>query len=367
MTSFIGIEPFSTPLILFTILFILFIPAAFFFSRFFFYILQRYLIKKNMVPSYFNARTHFSKSFFWFLLITGGEFLLFMIPLEDVLKKRIEMVFDIALIIAGVWILSRSISLIKISIYLRLDIARANNLRERKIRTQLQFIEKITLIFLYIIAAALILMNFDQARKLGSSLIASAGLAGVILGFAAQRSLTNIIAGFQIAFTQPIRIDDIVTVENEWGKIEEITLTYVVIRIWDKRALVTPITYFLEKPFQNLTRASSEVIAHIFLYVDYSLPLSPLRNEFERLIKDSPLWDGKISAVHVTNSTERALEVRFLFGTHNPQDAFNLKCFVREQLISFIQREYSHCFPQYRVRYKPVAPGEHVQEKKLCV
>lgn len=192
------------------------------------------------------------------------------------------------------------------------------------------------------------MLTFENVRRLGAGLLTSAGIAGIIIGFAAQRSLANLLAGFQIAFTQPIRIDDVLIVENEWGKVEEITLTYVVVRIWDQRRLVLPIHYFIETPFQNWTRTTSELIGTVFIYTDYTLPLEPLREELNRILESSPLWDKRVSVLQVTNATERTMELRALVSARNAPDAWDLRCYVREKMIEFVKANYPECLPKTR-------------------
>jgi small-conductance mechanosensitive channel len=184
---------------------------------------------------------------------------------------------------------------------------------------------------------------------LGASLLASAGIASVVIGFAAQKSLSNLIAGFQIAFTQPLRLDDVVIVEKEWGRVEEITLTYVVVRIWDLRRLVLPITYFIEKPFENWTRTSSDILGTVFLYADYSANVEAVRNELTRVLKGAPLWDGKVGLLQVTNTSEKTIELRALMSARDASDAFDLRCLVRESLVAFLQRETPQALPKNRV------------------
>jgi small-conductance mechanosensitive channel len=193
------------------------------------------------------------------------------------------------------------------------------------------------------------LMVFDSVRHFGTALIASAGLAGIIVGFAAQKSIATLLAGFQIAFTQPIRIDDVVIVESEWGQIEEITLTYVVVRLWDLRRLVLPITYFIEKPFQNWTRTSSDLIGSVFLYVDYHVPLAPLRQELQRILDQHPLWDRKVVVLQVTDTKQHTVELRALVSAKDAGTAWDLRCDVREQLITYLQREHPESLPRLRV------------------
>jgi small-conductance mechanosensitive channel len=193
-----------------------------------------------------------------------------------------------------------------------------------------------------------LLLNFESVRKYGATLLTSAGVAGIIIGFAAQKTIANLLAGFQIAFTQPIKIDDAVIVEGEWGWIEEINLTYVVVKIWDLRRLILPITYFTEKSFQNWTRTSAQILGSVFLYTDYALPVDALRKKFDRVLENSDLWDGEAKSVQVTESSEHTMTIRLLMTAKNSPTAWDLRCLVREELISFIQQEYPDCLPRTR-------------------
>ncbi|MFP3912470.1 MAG: mechanosensitive ion channel family protein [Desulfobacteraceae bacterium] len=224
----------------------------------------------------------------------------------------------------------------------------ADNLRARRIHTQIQILKKVVIVVVGLFALAVILMTFEKVRYLGTSILASAGIAGIIVGFAAQRSIATLLAGIQIAITQPIRIDDVVIVENEWGRIEEITLTYVVVRIWDLRRLVVPITYFLEKPFQNWTRTSADILGTVFLYVDYSVPVEAVREAFQRILEKSEKWDGRVSVLQVTNTTERTVELRALMSARDASTAWELRCHVREKLVEFLQKNYPHALPRLR-------------------
>jgi hypothetical protein len=189
----------------------------------------------------------------------------------------------------------------------------------------------------------------------GTGLLTGVGLSGIIIGFAAQRSISNLLAGFQIAFTQPIRIDDIIVAEGESGTVEEITLTYVVLRIWDERRLVLPINYFIERPFQNWTRTSSELLGTVIIYADYNLPIEPVRQELARLLQQSKFWDGRVNALHVTDATENTIQVRALMSGRNSGDVFELRCFVRENLIKFISDNFSDSLPRNRTE---IASGD---------
>lgn len=224
----------------------------------------------------------------------------------------------------------------------------SDNLRARKVRTQLTLIRRILTVIIVMLAVAAMLMTFEGIEQLGKGLLASAGIAGVVIGFAAQRTLGTFVAGMQIAFTQPIRVDDVVIVEGEWGRIEEITLTYVVVKIWDLRRLILPINYFIEKPFQNWTRVSADILGTVFLYVDYTVPLEAIRQELTRLLKDHKLWDGKVNVVQVTNATERTVEVRLLVSAKDAGSAWDLRCDLREKMIDFLQREYPDALPRIR-------------------
>ena len=169
-----------------------------------------------------------------------------------------------------------------------------------------------------------------------------------MVGFAAQRSIATLLAGFDRT-TQPIRIDDVVIVENEWGRIEEITLTYVVVRIWDLRRLILPITYFIEKPFQNWTRSSADILATVFLYVDHTVPLDQLRTELTRILEASQYWDRKVNVLQVTDTTEHTVQIRALGSAADASQAWNLRCEVREKLIRFLQENYPESLPRLRL------------------
>jgi len=216
----------------------------------------------------------------------------------------------------------------------------------RRIATHISLARKIMNVILVLVAISGILMSFDTVRQVGLSILASAGIAGVILGFAAQKSLSTLIAGIQIAITQPISIDDVVVVENERGRIEEITLTYVVVQLWDQRRLIVPISWFIDRPFQNWSRTSSELLGTVFLYMDYTIQPETLRQELERIVSSTPLWDKRVVKMHVTNTSENSVEMRALVSAANTPELWELRCLVREQLIEFIQRNYPGWLPK---------------------
>jgi len=228
----------------------------------------------------------------------------------------------------------------------RIDVA--DNREARGIYTQVTVLKKIAVGIIALFAIASMLMVFQPVRQLGTAMIASAGVAGIVIGFAAQKSLGTLLAGFQIAMTQPIRIDDVVIVEGEWGKIEEITLTYVVVCIWDLRRLVVPITYFIEKPFQNWTRTSADLLGTVFLQVDYGVPVEAVREELTRILEASPNWDRKVNVLQVTDAKERTLELRALASSSDASRSWDLRCEVREKLVAFMQKNYPDSLPRLR-------------------
>src|SRR6266403_2200760 len=228
----------------------------------------------------------------------------------------------------------------------RMDVP--DNLPARRIYTQVSVSRKIIVTAVVIIATGSVLMLCDPVRQFGTSILASAGIAGVVLGFAAQKTLGNVLAGIQIALTQPLLIDDIVVVEGEFGQIEEITLTYVTVRTWDSRRLILPITYFVEKPFQNWSRVSTELLGTVLLYLDYQAPLGELRKELKRLVENNPKWDRKVCGLQVTDTKQSTIEVRALVSSTDPGKSFDLRCEVREDLIEFLRRNHPESLPKVR-------------------
>ena len=260
------------------------------------------------------------------------------------------------MIVAIAWLLIRILHVIQDVILDRYATDVTDNLRARTIHTQIRMLRKILISIIALLAFGTLLMTFPQVRQLGTSILASAGIIGIIVGFAAQRSIATLIAGLQIAFTQPIRLDDVVIVENEWGRVEEITLTYVVVRIWDLRRLILPITYFLEHPFQNWTRVSAKILGSVFIYTDYRVPVDAIREEVMRLAKESPFWDKDVCNLQVTNASERTMELRALVSADDSSSAWNLRCEIREKLIKFIQEKYPEGLPVFRAEFRERGP-----------
>jgi small-conductance mechanosensitive channel len=219
----------------------------------------------------------------------------------------------------------------------------------RKAKTKFQLIQRILNFIIILTAGAVMLITFRSIREIGSTLLASAGVVGLIIGFAAQKSLGTLFAGIQIAISQPIRIDDVVVVEGQFGTIGEITLTYVVVDTWDGRRLVVPINYFLEKSFENWTRQSPEVIAKVKIYADYFLPVEEIRENFLKWVEESPLWDGRKKGMVITDATSSSIEVRGIMSARNSDDAYELECQMRERLIGYIREKHPECLPSARI------------------
>lgn len=297
--------------------------------------------------------------FFLPLLLLNASLSLMVMGTE--LRAQFSRLLEIMLTITFSLILIRIIKVLEDYFYHKYDLNKEDNLKERKIRTQLQFIRKFVISLIVIVTVAIVLLSFESMRKIGTGLLTGVGIGGIIIGFAAQKSLGNLLAGFQIAFTQPLRIDDVLIVEGEWGRVEEITLTYVVLNIWDQRRLILPITYFIEKPFQNWTRVSAQLLGTVFLYLDYTVPIPPLREELTRLLTANPLWDKRVNVVQVTDNKLNTIEVRFLMSARNSSQAFDLRCDVREKMISFIREHYPESLPKTRLEYTAAAPGSYPQ------
>ncbi len=295
-----------------------------------------------------SALLHLGKAFNYFLPLLILNMLMPLMRIHPKYEPSLTRLAEIALTLSFAALVIGILKVLEDYVYHVYDLNKANNLKERKIRTQLQFVRKLAIALVLVLTACIILLSFDSMRKLGAGLLTGVGVGGIIIGFAAQKSLGNLLAGFQIAFTQPIRIDDVLVVEGEWGRVEEITLTYVVLNIWDQRKLILPINYFIEKPFQNWTRTGSEILGTAFFYLDYTAPIDKIRAEFDRLLKASPLWDKRASALQVTNITERTVEVRTLMSAATSGQAFDLRCYMREQLLKYIRENHPECLPQLR-------------------
>ena len=224
----------------------------------------------------------------------------------------------------------------------------SDNLEARRVQTQTRVLARTVMLVVLVIGVGAALMTFPGVRQIGASLLASAGVAGLIAGIAARPVLGNLIAGLQIALTQPLRLDDVVIIEDEWGRIEEITATYVVVKIWDERRLIVPLQWVIEHPFQNWTRREAELLGTVMLWIDYRVALEPLRAELERVCAAAPEWDKRVALLQVVDTNERAMQVRALVSASNASKTWDLRCRVREALIDFLQRQEPDALPRIR-------------------
>ncbi len=305
----------------------------------------RAAIKKTQSSLLIALKKHGAKAFnlfvpllFIFIALRSGE------PLADAWY----VVSKVLLILSSSFLLIKSISVAEEIILEQYDLNTEDNRDARKIITQLVFIKKAAIVMIVLMTLGVLLLSFEAGRKYGAGLLTSAGVASIIIGFAAQKSIANFLAGIQIAFTQPIKIDDAVLVENEWGWIEEINLTYVVVRLWDWRRLVLPITYFIEKPFQNWTRNKGELIGAVYWHLDYRAPIEKIREKLTEIVQADPLWDGQVIALQVVETQEFTIKVRGLMSAKTSPTAFDLRCHAREQIITFLQKEYPESLPTHR-------------------
>lgn len=311
-------------------------------------LLKRYSIKTNEYSLFRSILYRLGRPVGFFLPLFVFNLSIPIMRLSDPELHTVNRIVGLLIITSFAVLLIGIVNVLQDIVMHEYDLTAKDNLKARKIRTQLQFLRKMVISIICILTASAILMSFPNLRRLGTGLLTGVGISGIIIGFAAQQSLGNLLAGLQIAFTQPIRLDDVLVVEGEWGRVEEITLTYVVLNIWDQRRMILPINYFLQKPFQNWTRNSAEIIGTVFLYLDYSAPIDKLRAEFKRLMEGTELWDRRASNLQVTDSKNNTIEIRCLMSAANSGDAFDLRCYIRESLIAFVKDKYPACLPKNR-------------------
>lgn len=303
--------------------------------------IDNFLIKLLKVPAIwiiFSTAIHIFSSY----LSDDAEFF-------NVLTK----ISQILLIASIGWLLVQGVRAVSQFSQNKLDISTADNLDARSKLTQIRMFEAVIIAVIIIVFIAIGLMTFETVRNLGKGILASAGVLGIIVGLAAQRSAGQILSGLQIAITQPIKIDDVVVIEGEWGKVEEINITYVLVKIWDERRLVVPIDYFLEKPIQNWTSTTSHIIGTVYLYVSYDLPLDPIRSKLESYLKTNSKWDGRVQNVQVTDSKEWYKEIRLLMSSADSSNNWDLRVEVREEIIDFINDNYPGSFAKIEMMNKP--------------
>ncbi|HVB56421.1 MAG TPA: mechanosensitive ion channel family protein [Candidatus Acidoferrales bacterium] len=270
------------------------------------------------------------------------------VPLPPKILTPLEHIVGLGLIASIAWLIilfSQVLSDILAARY-RVDVP--DNLVARRIQTQFVMIHRVVVILVVVLTISFMLMTIPAIKHIGVSLLASAGLIGLVVGMAMKPTLSSLIAGVQVALTQPIRLEDVVVVEGEWGWIEEIGTTYVVVRIWDLRRLILPLSYFIEHPFQNWTRTSAELLGYVYLYVDYTVPVDEVRSELRRICESSKLWKGKVCEVQASDATEHTVQLRALVDVRNSDDGWNLRCLVRERLLQFLQEKYPGSLPRTR-------------------
>ena len=311
--------------------------------------------KRIRIP--LNINEHLNRPARWVFLAICFIATLPWIPLQAALATEVHVGLRIVLVMLLGWFAVGCVYVVQDALNRRFDMNAENNMRARRVHTQTQFLRRIVITFIIIVDFGCLLWTFPdpQLWHYGSGLLASAGLASLVLATAAKSTVANLLAGLQIAFTEPIRIDDVVIVEGEWGRVEEITTSYVVICIWDLRRLIVPLSYFIENPFQNWTRERAELLGTAFLYTDYSVPVPAIREHFAKVLAESPLWDSKVCATQVTNCSEHTMEIRCLLSARNASEQFDLRCIVREEMIAFIQQNYPEAFP--RTRFSNASEG----------
>jgi len=271
-------------------------------------------------------------------------------------------VLRVALFACVTWALLRVVGAVEASILRRNPMEIADNLHARRIHTQTRVLGRVTQGAIILLGASLALMTFPAVRQVGATLLASAGLAGLVAGIAARPVFGNLIAGLQIALAQPIRLDDVVIVEGEWGRVEEITGTYVVVRIWDERRMVVPLAWFIENPFENWTRRSAQMLGTAFLWLDYRTPMDEVRAELERICRSDPRWDGRVCIAQVTETDRHAMQVRLLVSARDSGAAFDLRCAVRERMIDFLASRHPHALPRLRAQVEGDAGADRPRQ-----
>jgi small-conductance mechanosensitive channel len=291
------------------------------------------------------------------IVVAALAFAVSVSPLSDMQASISRHILVICFIGLVAWMI-KTAKHIWMTVYLRrFKLDAEDNLLARKHVTQSRIMERIADLLIVTIALASMLMTFDQVRQYGVSLLASAGVAGIVVGLALQPVLKNLFAGIQLAITQPIRIDDALLVEGEWGNVEEITSTYVVVKLWDWRRLVLPLSYFIENPFQNWTRESSALIGTVMIYLDYCVPIEALRKKVEEIVNASSRWDRRVVNVAITDFKENVMEIRILASSFTAGKTFDLRCEIREKLIGFIQSDYPQALPRLRAEMPAGGPA----------
>ncbi len=279
-------------------------------------------------------------------------------PLPERWLERIQHGLGVGGLLCVTWLAVRAVGAVERRILRQHPVEVADNLDARRVQTQTRVLSRITQGAIVLAGVSIALMTFPPIRQLGTTLLASAGIIGLVAGIAAKPVFGNLIAGLQIAMTQPIRLDDVVIVQGEWGRIEEIDSTYVVVRIWDERRLVVPLQWFIENPFENWTRTTSQLLGTAFLWLDYRTPMADVRLALQRICESDERWDGRVCVAQITDSDRSAVQVRLLVSARNSGDLFDLRCAVRERMVEFLNASHPYALPRVRVARAIRAAGD---------
>jgi small-conductance mechanosensitive channel len=322
------------------------------------FVLRRIAQRRGLFATALVQRTRGPSRLAW--IIVGLSVAAPFAPMSAGSRALLQHALLIGFIVLVGWVALTAVHVGAVVYSRRFKLDVEDNLVARKHVTQVRILERTATAFVVLLTFAAALMTIDAVRQYGVTLLASAGAAGIIAGLALQPILTNLIAGVQIAVTQPIRIDDALLVENEWGWVEEIGATYVVVRLWDLRRLILPLSYFIQQPFQNWTRENATLIGTAMIYVDYAAPVEAMRAKLSEIAKASPRWDGAVVNLAVTDLSERTMQVRGLVSARNAGEAFDLRCEVREKMVAWLRAEHPEALPRERLRMH-VAPREFAQ------
>lgn len=309
--------------------------------------LRRFTRRRGKIIGH-SLVSHGEKPSLWIFPLLACLIVLPGLPLPHLLMTVLLHIAGVGFIAACAWLVILLVAVTSDLLANRYRIDVTDNLTARRVRTQFQMLHRVVVILVVLIALAISLMTFPAIQKFGTSILASAGVASLVVGLAMKGTLENLVAGIQIAFSQPFRIEDAVVIQGEWGWIEEIGTMFVVVRIWDLRRLVIPLSWFLTNAFQNWTVRSADLLGHCYIYVDYTVPVDPLRDELKRILESTPLWAGKVCVLQVSDFEPNVMQLRALMDARNSGDAWDLRCYVREHLINFIGKNYPGGLPRYR-------------------
>jgi small-conductance mechanosensitive channel len=338
--------------------------AAIFLSSVAHSLLFRIFRRKQTDGPDWGIRRHLGRPARAVFLLTCVLLILPIIPsLPDNLDAPMRQGLVMAIVVGVGWFFIGCVYVVQETLLRKYELGVDNNQKARRVHTQFQLVRRLVISFIVVVTTGALLWTFDDPSiwHYGRGLLASAGIASLIIATAARSTAANILAGLQIAFTEPLRLDDTVAIGAESGKVEEINSAYVIVRLSDLRRLVVPLSYFIENSFQNWSRDSSDILGYAFLYVDYSIPVEDLRQQFERIVRAQPLWDGKALALQVTNLTERTMELRCTISARNSADSHDLRCILREQMTAYIQQHYPDAFPRTRLSgFQSSEPGSPI-------